>query len=71
MDASAGSMKKVMDMLRGYDRAVAIQVATLLWSHGKDLSSEEIRDALKDASHETREGFELVMGEMETQRAKE
>ncbi len=71
MDTSEGSIKKVMDMLRGYDRAVAIQVATLLWSHGKDLSSEEIRDALKDASDETREGFELVMGEMEGIRAKE
>lgn len=65
MDASEGSMKKVMEMLQGYDRAVAIQVATLLWTHGKDLSSDEVRSALKDASPETREGFEQVMEEIQ------
>lgn len=65
MDDSEGSMKKVMEMLQNYDRAVAIQVATLLWSHGKDLSSDEVRSALKDASPETREVFEQVIGEIQ------
>jgi hypothetical protein len=65
MDASEGSMKKVMEMLRGYDRAVAIQVATLLWTHGKDLSSDEVRSSLEDAALETREGFEQVMEEIQ------
>jgi hypothetical protein len=65
MDESEGSMEKVMEILRGYDRAVAMQVAMLLWTHGKDLASEEVTNALKGAADETTFGFEQVMREIE------
>jgi hypothetical protein len=65
MDESEGSMEKVMEILRDYDRAVAIQVAMLLWTHGKDLASAEIKDALRKANEETRAGFAQIMKEIE------
>ena len=71
MDESEGSMEKVMEILRDYDRAVAIQVAMLLWTHGKDLASKEVTNALKGAADETTFGFEQVMREIEGLRFKE
>ena len=71
MDESEGSMEKVMELLHSYDRAVAGQVAMLLWTHGKDLASEEITNALKRASDETRAGFEQLTKEVAALRRKE
>jgi hypothetical protein len=64
LDASEGSMEKLVDILRDHDRAVSIQVAMLLWIHGRNLASPEISDALKTASDETKTGFERFMKEV-------
>jgi hypothetical protein len=69
MDASEGRMDKIMNDLRAYDRSVAIQVAMLLWTHGKNLDSEEIMEALKSASDETKTGFEIFMKEIDALQA--
>jgi hypothetical protein len=71
MVESGGSMEKMMELLQSYDRAIAAQAAMLLWTHGKDFGSEEVTKALKDASVETREGFELVMREIAGLRGRE
>lgn len=66
MDDSEGSMEKVMTSLRSYDEAVAIQVAMLLWAHGRDLTSPAITEPLKTASDATKKGFEQLMKEVES-----
>ena len=64
MDASEGSMEKLIKILQAHDRAVAVQVAMLLWIHGRNLESPEIVTALKAASPETREGFDQLIEEV-------
>ena len=66
LDQAKGNIQSIVKTLDGYDEAVAIQVAALLWKQGADLNSPAISNALKHASADCRSGFGKVVREMST-----
>jgi hypothetical protein len=55
---------KIIELLKNYDEAVAIQVAALLHLTKVNLDSRRIQNALKKASQQTQSGFAKVEAEI-------
>ena len=64
MHSSGNNIIKIIDSLKEYDEAVAAQVAALLWKENVDLSSQEVKGALKRAKPEIKTVFEKVIDEI-------
>lgn len=64
VDSSGGDIVKIITRLASYDEAVATQAAALLWKSGTDLSSTEVTEAMKRAAPATKEGFGVVIKEI-------
>ncbi|CAN5268666.1 hypothetical protein BH23BAC1_BH23BAC1_37400 [soil metagenome] len=64
MEESKGNVPELFRMLQKYDQAVAIQVASLLFERGDDLTGPRIALELKKSSQETVKGFEAFKDEL-------
>ena len=64
VNASQGDINKIVNQLKPFDEAVAMQVAALLWKEGKTLTSNEISNSLKHAAPATRLGFQKIIKEI-------
>lgn len=62
--SSNGDIKKIIKRLSGFDEAVAVQAAALLWKQGINLTSAEIAAALNVAAESTQRGFATVIREI-------
>jgi hypothetical protein len=68
LSSSKGEINQIVKSLTPYDEAVAIQLFTLLWKNGKDLTSIEFSQAIKRAAPATKAGFDIIV--LETQQIK-
>jgi hypothetical protein len=64
IDKAKSDIRLIVKALDGYDEAVAVQVAALLWKQGTDLKSTAISNALKHANGNCSSGFEKVISEV-------
>jgi hypothetical protein len=64
LSASKGDFKKVIEMLKPFDEAVAMQVAALLWKEGKTLTASVISTNLKRAAPATKLAFDRITKEI-------
>lgn len=68
LSSTKGEINQIVKSLTAYDEAVAIQLFALLWKNGKDLTSHEFSEAIKQAAPATKAGFDTVV--KETQQVK-
>lgn len=64
LSLSNEEINKIIKSLASYDEAVAIQVASLLWKNGKNLTGSQISNAMKHATPATKAGFDIVIHEI-------
>lgn len=58
--SSKGNFNHLLEQLASFDKAVAIQVASLLQESGYNLSSADFEEILQKAAPVVREGFKIV-----------
>jgi hypothetical protein len=64
LNSVRGDVREIIKRLRAFDEAVAMQVAALLWKGGFDLNDAKLSNALKQASPQTKAGFEKIIQEI-------
>jgi hypothetical protein len=57
VEQAKGDPKKLMELLAGYDSAIAVQAASICRAKGIDLNSKEWRDATERAADQVRQAF--------------